>query len=81
MSRRKTVKVLRLEGRAKAYENARSDYSHLGGRLRDLFRDVANPSLRDVRAAVREGLLEMEREVLNEMVDEMTKAQRAQEEA
>ena len=75
MSRRKTVKVLRLEGRAQAFVDARSEYGDVDRRLRMLFSEVTNPSLRAVRAALREGLLEMEVESLREM----TKAQRAQE--
>lgn len=67
MSRRKTVRVAQLEGRADGLREARNTYSDVGMRIQALFREVAAPSERAVRAAVREGLLEMETTALRDL--------------
>lgn len=65
MSRRKTVRVAQLEGRADAFRDARERM------------EWALPCPSEVRAKLRDVLWEMETEALRDM----TKAQRAQEEA
>lgn len=73
MSRRKTVRVAQLEGRADAFAAAREA---LCWRIEEMFRSPA-VSAQSVRSAVEGRLFAMEIEALREM----TKAQRAQEEA